>query len=333
VRIFVTGAGGFAGGHLVQHLLRQPDLRPSDIVAGVLQPAGHNPALDRLDIVQRQLDLRDAGAVHALIADIRPDLIFHLAALADVAQSFKDPWGTLANNIHAQVNLLEACRQLVPNARIVVISSAEIYGAARGDAPLDESVPFAPANPYSVSKVTQDMLGLQYFLSYRLPIVRARPFNHIGPGQGSGFVAADFASQIAAIEAGQRAPVMFVGNLDAERDFTDVRDVVRAYLLLAQHGEPGEAYNVCSGQGYSIQYLLDTLLSYSTVPIEVRQDPARMRPSDVPRRVGDATKLRARTGWTPQIPFEQSLLDTLNDWRARLGLPPRGAHSAGAESP
>jgi len=126
---------------------------------------------------------------------------------------------------------------------------------------------------------------------------------------------------------------MFVGNLDAERDFTDVRDVVRAYLLLAQHGEPGEAYNVCSGQGYSIQYLLDTLLSYSTVPIEVRQDPARMRPSDVPRRVGDATKLRARTGWTPQIPFEQSLLDTLNDWRARLGLSPRGAHSAGAESP
>ena len=332
MKVFITGAGGFAGGHLVEHLLRQPDLTPGDIVAGVFQPPGHNPALDRLNIPQRQLDLCDAGAVQTAIADIRPDVVFHLAALADVAQSFKDPWGTLSNNIHAQVNLLEACRQTVPDARVLIVSSAEIYGATRGDIPLDESVPFAPTSPYSVSKVAQDMLGLQYFLSYRLPIVRARPFNHIGPGQGSGFVAADFASQIAAIEAGQRAPVIFVGNLSAERDFTDVRDVVRAYLLLARHGEPGEAYNVCSGQGHSIQYLLDTLLSYSTVSIEVRQDPARMRPSDVPRRVGDASKLRAHTGWTPQIPFEQSLLDTLNDWRARLGLSPHGAPPAGAES-
>ncbi len=331
MKAFITGAGGFAGGHLVASLLRQPGQAPADIVAGVLQPPGHNPTLDRLAVQQYQLDLCDAAAVHAAIEDIRPDVVFHLAALADVAASFKDPWGTLANNIHAQVNLLEACRNIVPTARVLVVSSAEIYGAAPADVPLDETVPFAPANPYSVSKVAQDMLGLQYYLAYRLPVVRARPFNHIGPGQGSGFVAADFASQIAAIEAGQREPVMFVGNLEAERDFTDVRDVVRAYLLLAQHGQAGEAYNVCSGQGYSIQYLLDTLLSYATVPIEVRQDPARMRPSDVPRRVGDATKLRTRTGWTPQIPFEQSLLDTLNDWRARLGLPPGDAPSAGAE--
>lgn len=333
MRVFITGAGGFAGGHLVEHLLQQPDLTPTDIVAGVFQPPGHNPALDRLAVPQRQIDLRDAAAVQAALEEVRPDLVFHLAALADVAQSFKDPWGTLANNIHAQVNLLEACRQIVPAARILIVSSAEIYGATVTDAPLDETVPFAPANPYSVSKVTQDMLGLQYFLAYRLPIVRARPFNHIGPGQGSGFVAADFASQIAAIEAGQRAPVIFVGNLEAERDFTDVRDVVRAYLLLVRRGQPGEAYNVCSGRGYSIQYLLDTLLSYSTASIEVRQDPARMRPSDVPRRVGDATRLRSHTGWTPQIPFEQSLLDTLNDWRARLGLLPGGARPAGANRP
>lgn len=330
MRVFITGAGGFAGGHLVRHLLQQPDLTPADIVAGVFQPPGHNSALDPLNIPQRQLDLCDAAAVHTAIADIRPDLVFHLAALADVAQSFKDPWGTLANNIHAQVNLLEACRQVVPGARVLVVSSAEIYGSTPGDTPLDENVPFAPASPYSVSKVAQDMLGLQYYLAYRLPIVRARPFNHIGPGQGSGFVAADFASQIAAIEAGQRAPVMYVGNLEAERDFTDVRDVVRAYLLLARHGEPGEAYNVCSGQGHSIQYLLDTLLSYSAVSIEVRQDPARMRPSDVPRRVGNAAKLRNHTGWTPQISFEQSLLDTLNDWRARFGLLAGGAQSSGA---
>jgi len=331
VRAFITGAGGFAGGHLVEHLLTLPDVH---ITAAVFQPPGCNPRLDGRPVEQRQLDLRDAAAVHVAIADARPELVFHLAALADVGQSFKDPWGTLANNAQAQINVLEACRHSVPAARVLVVSSAEIYGAVGGtDTPLDERVPFAPASPYSVSKVTQDMLGLQYFLAYGLPIVRARPFNHIGPSQAGGFVAADFASQIAAIEAGTREPVMFVGNLEAERDFTDVRDVVRAYTLMLMRGEPGEAYNVCSGQAHSVQYLLDTLLSYSTVPIEVRQDPARMRPSDVPCRVGDASKLRAHTGWTPQIPFEQSLLDTLNDWRIRAGLRPAAGHQAGAEHP
>ncbi len=331
MRVFITGAGGFAGGHLVEHLLAQPDLR---ITAAVFEPPGHNPRLDGRSVEQRQLDLRDAPAVRAAIADVQPDLVFHLAAQAAVGQSFQDPWGTLANNIHAQVNLMEACRALVPRARILVVSSAEVYGAAGPvDAPLDEQVPFAPTNPYSVSKVTQDVLGLQYFLAYGMPVICARPFNHIGPGQGSGFVAADFASQIAAIEAGTREPVMFVGNLEAERDFTDVRDVVRAYALMLVHGKPGQAYNVCSGQAHSVQYLLDILLSYSTVPIEVRQDPARMRPSDVPRRVGDASKLRVRTGWAPQIPFEQSLLDTLNDWRARMAPPSDAGRQAGAEQP
>jgi GDP-4-dehydro-6-deoxy-D-mannose reductase len=331
VRVFITGAGGFAGGHLVEHLLTLPDMR---ITAAVFEPPGRNPRLDGRPVEQRQLDLREAPAVHAAIADAQPELVFHLAAQAAVGQSFQDPWGTLANNIHAQVNLLEACRTIVPRARILVVSSAEVYGAAGpADAPLDERVPFAPANPYSVSKVTQDVLGLQYFLAYGLPVICARPFNHIGPGQGSGFVAADFASQIAAIEAGAREPVMFVGNLEAERDFTDVRDIVRAYALILARGEPGQAYNVCSGQAHSIQHLLDTLLSYSAIPIRVRQDPARMRPSDVPRRVGNASRLRALTGWEPQIPFEQSLLDTLNDWRARLAPHPAAGRPAGAQQP
>ncbi len=329
MRVFITGAGGFAGGHLVEHLLAQPDMH---ITAAVFEPPGRNPRLDGRPVEQRHLDLRDAPAVRAAIADTQPDLVFHLAAQAAVGQSFQDPWGTLANNIHAQVNLLEACRAIVPRARILVVSSSEVYGAAGpADAPLDEQVPFAPANPYSVSKVTQDVLGLQYFLAYVMPVICARPFNHIGPGQGSGFVAADFASQIAAIEAGTREPVMFVGNLEAERDFTDVRDVVRAYALMLVHGKPGQAYNVCSGQAHSVQRLLDTLLSYSTARIEVRQDPARMRPSDVPRRVGDASKLRACTGWAPQIPFEQSLLDTLNDWRARVAPRPDASRQTGAQ--
>ena len=321
MRVLITGAGGFVGGHLVEHLLTQPDLT---LHAGVYLPPGQNPRLDGRPVVQHQADLRDADAVQALIADVRPDWVVHLAALASVPASFKDPWRTLENNIHAQVNLLQALINEDLRPRTLIVSSAEIYGAAGGRTdPLDETCPFEPANPYSVSKAAQDLLGLQYHLSHQLPIIRVRPFNHIGPHQGGGFVAADFASQIAAIEAGQREPVMYVGNLSAERDFTDVRDVVRAYALLLRQGRAGEAYNVSSGRGYSIQYLLDTLLGYSTATIEVRQDPARMRPSDVPRRVGDYGKLHAHTGWQPTIPFEQSLLDILNDWRQRMGLPPR----------
>ncbi len=315
MRIFITGAGGFVGGHLVEHLLTQPDLT---IDAAVFDPPGQNPRLDGLPVNQLQADLRDAELVDSLIETAQPDMIIHLAALADVGQSFKAPWRTFENNVLAQINLLEAVKKSCPQARVLVISSAEIYGAAGGARGLDESTPFEPANPYSVSKLTQDMLGLQYFISHHIPVIRARPFNHIGPGQGKGFVTTDFASQIAAIEAGQREPVMFVGNLTAERDFTDARDVVRAYYLMLTQGQPGDVYNVGSGRAHSIQYLLDTLLSYSTVKIEVRQDPARMRPSDVPRRIGDAAKLRQRTGWEPIIPFEQSLLDILNDWRQRV---------------
>jgi GDP-4-dehydro-6-deoxy-D-mannose reductase len=315
VRILITGAGGFVGGHLAEYLLTQPDII---IDAAVFTPLGQNPRLDNLKVNRHQMDLREAEAVGCLIEAAQPDMVIHLAALASVGQSFKNPWNTLENNILAQINLLESVRKTRPQTRVLVISSAEIYGAAGGTRGLDESTPFEPANPYSVSKVTQDMLGLQYYIAHHIPVIRARPFNHIGPGQGSGFVAADFASQIAAIEARQREPVIFVGNLAAERDFTDVRDVVRAYHLMLTHGQPGDVYNVCSGRAYSIQYLLDTLLSYSTVEIEVRQDPARMRPSDVPRRVGDASKLRQHTGWEPVIPFEQSLLDILNDWRQRM---------------
>jgi GDP-4-dehydro-6-deoxy-D-mannose reductase len=317
VRVFITGAGGFVGGHLIDHLLAQPDL---ELTASVFLPPGQNPRLDSRPVLQRQCDLRDPAAVRDAIAAAQPELIFHLAALADVAQSFKAPWDTLANNVGAQVHLLEALRELAPQARVLIVSSAEIYGAAGGT--LDESVPFAPTNPYSVSKVAQDMLGLQYFLAFHMPIVRARPFNHMGPGQMGGFVASDFASQIAAIEAGQREPVMYVGNLNAERDFTDVRDVARAYYLMLTQGEPGAAYHVCSGQAHSVQAVLDVLLGFSPATIEVRQDRARMRPADVPCRVGDASRLRDRTGWEPIIPFEQSLRDILDDWRGRVRRTP-----------
>lgn len=324
VRVLITGAGGFVGGHLIDYLLSLPGQAAID--AAVLTPPGANPRLDGHPVTQHQVDLRDPDAVRALIEATQPERVFHLAALADVGASFRNPWETLENNIRIQVNLQQAILQSGITARVLIVSSGEIYGAAGGAiTPIDETCPFEPASPYSVSKVAQDMLGLQYFIAHHMAIIRARPFNHIGPSQRGGFVAADFASQIAAIEAGQRAPVMDVGNLAAERDFTDVRDVVRAYHLLLERGTPGEAYNVCSGSGHSIQSLLDTLLSCSTAVIEVRPDPARMRPSDVPRRVGDVRKLRAATGWEPAIPFERTLLDILNDWRQSLGVPVRPA--------
>ncbi|NDJ79013.1 MAG: NAD-dependent epimerase/dehydratase family protein [Chloroflexi bacterium] len=319
MRILITGAGGFVGGHLVDHLSGQPEY---ELFAAVFLPPGQNSRLDGRPIAQHHVDLRAADQVRAVLDTVRPDWVFHLAALADVGQSFKDPWHTLENNSVAQINLLQALLGLELDARLLVVSSGEIYGANPTSDPLGEDAPFMPASPYSVSKVTQDMLALQYYLSHSMAIVRARPFNHIGPSQAGGFVAADFASQIAAIEAERQEPVMYVGNLTAERDFTDVRDVVRAYRLLLERGEPGAAYNVCSGTAFSIQYLLDTLLGYSPVEIEVRQDPARMRPSDIPRRVGNAALLREATGWQPTIPFEQTLLDILNDWRVRMGVTP-----------
>lgn len=315
MRLLITGAGGFVGGNLAQWLEQTTDWT---LYGCVFAPPGHNPQIDGHAITQMRVDLRDESAVMAAVEQAAPDMVIHLAALADVARSFDNPWGTLSNNIQAQVNVLEAVRKLRRPVRVLVISSGEIYRDSPNGAPLDESQPFAPSSPYSVSKVAQDMLALQYHLAHDMPIVRARPFNHIGPGQQGGFVAADFASQIAAIEAGHREPVMQVGNLAAERDFTDVRDVVRAYVRLATEGRPGEAYNVCSGQAHSIQRLLDILLELSEVPIDVRQDPARMRPVDTPRRVGDSSKLRNELEWEPTIPFEQTLSDILDDWRARF---------------
>jgi GDP-4-dehydro-6-deoxy-D-mannose reductase len=205
----------------------------------------------------------------------------------------------------------------------LVVGSSEEYGRiAPGDLPIDEDTPLRPTSPYALSKVAQDLMGLQYHLTHGLHVIRVRPFNHIGPRQRPGFVAPDLASQIAAIEAGRQPPVLQVGNLEARRDFSDVRDVVRAYVMLLTHGKPGEVYNVGSGQSHSIQELLDSLLAMSRVPIEVQPDPARMRPSEVPEMIGDVSRLQTRTGWQPEIPFEQSLKDILDYWRAETAAQP-----------
>lgn len=314
MRALITGVGGFAGSHLADHLLSLPDWQ----VSGCVLPGWDCSHLDRR-VECIELDLRDRLAVRAMLEQVAPDAVFHLAGQAFPPVSWDDPWDTLENNIHAQTNLLDGVVKLKAQPRLLVVGSGDEYGLVRPDElPLREDCPLRPNSPYSVSKVAQDLLGQAYFISHHLPIVRVRPFNHIGPRQSENFVVSAFARQIAAIEAGQQEPVVRVGNLSARRDFTDVRDVARAYHLALTRGQPGEVYNVGSGRSHAIQEILDILLRHSRADIRVEPDPARMRPSDTPDVRGDASKLRETTGWTPVIPLEQSLLDVLNDWRKRV---------------
>lgn len=316
MKALITGISGFVGTHLTQYLLEHTDW---EIAGTVFGPYGSiKPWWDRLELYPAELSRLEV--VIFILEQVRPDFIFHLAAQPMVSLSHRDPWGTLENNIRMQLNILQALVEMeMLNTRTLVVASSEVYGPVRPEElPIRETQPFRPANPYAVSKLTQDMLGLQYCQTHGIQAIRARPFNHIGPGQRPGFVVPDFAQQIAAIEAGQSPPVMRVGNLDARRDFTDVRDVVRAYHLLMTHGEPGEVYNIGAGQSHAIQEVLDSLLALSEISITVEQDPARMRPSDVPDMICNAGKLHRQTGWEPKIPFEQSLSDVLNYWRERV---------------
>jgi GDP-4-dehydro-6-deoxy-D-mannose reductase len=276
-------------------------------------------ALEALGCRLWTLDLRDADAVRDLVAHIRPDRIYHLAGQAFVPRSFAAPWETLEVNIRGTLNLLEAVRALKLETRILVVSSAEIYGAAAVDSlPLTESAPFMPSSPYSVSKIAQDMLAWQYARAHSLYTVRVRPFNHIGTGQSADFAVPNWASQIAAAELGLREPIVAVGNLAAARDFTDVRDVVRAYALALERGAAGAVYNVCSGVPQTMQHVLETLIGLSRTPITVRVDPERVRPIEIPVLYGSYARLQADTDWRPQISLAQSLTDVLNEWRARL---------------
>jgi GDP-4-dehydro-6-deoxy-D-mannose reductase len=307
--------GGFAGSHLAEALLAaSPDaeLWGCDLT-GERRPF-HPAALHLLSA-----DLCDPAAARAVVEACHPDRIYHLAAQAFAGNSWDTPWQTLETNLRGQVNLLEAVLAEGSAPRILVVASSEVYGRpALAGQPVDETFPLCPENPYGVSKAAQDLLAQQYYLSRNLPIVRARPFNHIGPRQNRRFVAPAFASQIAAIEAGRQAPVVRVGNLSARRDITDVRDIVRAYVLALELGQPGQAYNLGSGRSRSMQELLDVLLGFARVPISVELDPARLRPTDAPNVVCDASKFRAATGWAPHIPFEQSLQDLLDYERLQV---------------
>jgi GDP-4-dehydro-6-deoxy-D-mannose reductase len=309
-RVLVTGAGGFVGKHLLNYLSANTDW----LLFGNAHSRPGSFGLPRLQWVT--LDLTDREQTETVLSSVRPDYVFHLAAQSNVQRAFADPRGTIINNVVSQLNLLDVLRVQSPETRVMIACSSEQYGLVRPeDQPIDEDTPFRPNNPYAVSKIAQDALALQYFLSYGQPTIRARSFNHIGPGQSEQFVSAAFALQVASIEAGKQEPVMHVGNLDAQRDFTDVRDMVRAYHLSITEGEPGEVYNIGSGKSHSIQWILDTLVGMSAVQVEVRQDPARMRPADIPLLVCDPTRFRKATGWQPEIPLEQTLRDILEYWR------------------
>jgi GDP-4-dehydro-6-deoxy-D-mannose reductase len=272
---------------------------------------------DKVNLVE--CDLMDPFSTHKLIAAVRPDRIFHLAAQSHVPASWNAPAATIQDNVIGQVNLFEALREVGIDPLVQIAGSSEEYGMVYPDeVPMKESNPLRPLSPYAVSKVTQEMLAYQYYQSYRIRSIVSRGFNHSGPRRGENFVDSSFARQIAQIERGKQEPVIYVGDLSSKRDFTDVRDMVRAYWLLLEKGKPGDVYNIGSGNTRPMQDVLDLLLSFSKVDVEVRVDPARLRPSDVMILWADASKFMDATGWKPRIPYEQTLRDLLDYWRERV---------------
>lgn len=267
-----------------------------------------------------ECNLVDLSSVRSLIADVRPDKIFHLAAQSFVPSSWNAPAESLTTNIISQLNIFEALREAkLFDTWIQIACSSEEYGMVHPEeVPITENNPLRPLSPYAVSKVGQDYLAYQYFMSYGIKSVRTRGFNHTGPRRGEVFVCSNFSKQGVEIEKKKRPPVIHVGNLDAERDFTDVRDMVRAYWLALEKCEPGEVYNICSGEAISIKELLNMVIAQTGVPVEVKQDPTRLRPSDVPLLKGDFSKFHKATGWKPTIPFKQTLHDIMDYWRAAI---------------
>lgn len=314
-RALVTGIAGFAGSHLTEHLLSN-----NIEVFGFFHPDHPTENLEnsksRINLIA--CDILDQKKVQSAIGDLKPELVFHLAAFSSPTQSFKNPRETIENNVFGQINLLESLVAIKSRAKILIIGSADEYGnIPQKFLPATENTPFAPPSPYAVSKVAQDMLGLQFFLHHKLKIVRVRPFNHIGPRQGTNFVVPSFASQIARLEK-KGGGVILVGNLENSRDFTDVRDMVRAYLLALTIGEPGQVYNIGSGKPVIISEILRMLLTFAKVPIIVSQDKKRLNPVDIKSIYCDFSKFQKKTAWRPEIPLIQTLSDTIEYERQKL---------------
>jgi len=318
MQLFITGATGFAGSHLVDQLVSADHT----VFALVHQASSHQELPDHPQIEPIEGDLLDLKSLKAAVSRAQPDVIYHLAGQAYPDRSWQDPALTIAINTGGTANLLEAAVQY-GRPRVVVVTSAEIYGTIGADQlPLTEESKPEPRHPYGISKWAAGELVSIYWQRYQLPVVEARPFNHIGPHQALGFVVTDFASQLAAIKLGRRPATMSGGNLSAQRDFTDVRDVVKAYVALAERGQPGEAYLICSGQPVPIHQLLTTMIDLAGVSVDIEYDPARMRPSDTPNLYGSYAKIERHTGWRPRIHLRQSLGDTLEEWLTILSRMP-----------
>jgi GDP-4-dehydro-6-deoxy-D-mannose reductase len=315
-RALITGITGFAGSHLAELLLKE-----KVEVHGVQRWRSKSDNIDliRDKIHVHEADLLDAHSIYTVIDEVKPDYIFHLAAQSYVQSSWASPANTLEVNITGSVNLFEAVKKSGLNTPVQIACSSEEYGKVLpNELPIKETNPLRPLSPYAVSKLAMDYLGYQYHESYGLKIIRTRGFNHTGPRRGDVFAESTFAKQIAEIELGRKQPYVLVGNLDAIRDYTDVRDMVRAYYLAVQKCEGGEAYNIATGSGWKIKDVLNLLLSMSKVKIEIKEDPERMRPSDVEVLIGDSQKFRKTTQWKPEIPFEKTMEDLLNYWREKL---------------
>lgn len=315
-KVLITGITGFVGSHLAEFLLKE-----GYQVHGTTRPRSKTENIDHIKdkLHLRDADILDSHSLYSVIVKVKPDLIFHLAAQSFVPTSWASPANTLETNIVGSVHLFEAVRRANIDPAIQIACSSEEYGLVYEDElPVKETNPLRPLSPYAVSKVAMDYLGYQYHQSYDMRIIRTRAFNHTGPRRGDVFVCSNFAKQIALIEKGKQKPSIFVGNLSAKRDFTDVRDIVKAYLLASQKCTPGEVYNISSEKTWEIKKVLNILLSLTKAKIKIEKKEERMRPSDVPILLGDSTKFRKKTGWKREVPFEKTLEDLLEFWRKRV---------------
>lgn len=308
----IIGAAGFVGNYLAEHLVNACGME----VAVTKLP---NERIENPQVKVYNLDIMDEEAIASLLFRVRPDYIFHLAAQSSVGVAWRNPGLTIDVNIKGSVNVMDAIRELYYKPRVLLIGSGEEYGHIReGETPITEENSIRPGNIYAATKACQNMIGNIYARAYDMELMMVRAFNHIGPCQAPIFVVADFCKQVVEIEKGIRKPVMYVGNLNSKRDFTDVRDVVKAYALLIQKGKAGETYNVGSGHAVTIEEVLKLIISLSEKEIRVEVDPNKIRPVDVPIIEADITKIYETTGWRPSITLEQTIRETLDYWRERV---------------
>jgi len=316
MKALITGISGFAGSHLAEFLLDK-EYKVFGTFYDKSTFSNLNGFIDKIRLFK--CDIRNYDNLKKIIKKVKPDEIYHLAAISFIPIALKNPKITFDTNLYGTLNLYKAIIDLKLNLKILFVGSGDEYGLVNEkDIPINENCPLKPFNPYSISKVSADFLSYFYFRNYSLKIIRVRPFNHIGPRQSPEFVCSDFAKQIAEIEKGLREPIIKVGNLEAKRDFTDVRDIVRGYWFALDKGEPGEVYNICSEKAIQIKGLLNHLLELSSRKVEIMKDPKRMRPSDNPILQGDSSKFRRRGGWKPEILLDKTLKDILEYWRKVL---------------